>query len=134
MYSWGGVVTGSAFPRLTLHGVITKVAAQADPSSMSSGMGMFDVLVQVKSLPKDISKTIRVGMSCKLRVDIKNKPQILIPLAAVSQNKSGVSQVTVVAAGGARKTVNVTTGQTTADGQIAIISGLSVGDKVAVHD
>lgn len=126
-------VTGDGFPGITLHGEIKSVASQASPNQGGSGVSMFNVAVIIPKITEAQRKIIHVGMTCKIDIAIKEKPQVMIPLKAL-QRKNGLPMVTMVAASGERKTVQVLTGTTTPDGYVAIVSGIKVGDKVLVHD
>lgn len=128
-------VTGDAFPGITLKGYVSTVASQADPNqSNSGGLSMFDVVVNVPKVKPVYTKTIHVGMSSKLQINIKQKPQLLLPINAVMQAKDGSSYVNYVTSVGDVKQKTVVTGVTTPKGKVVIASGLAVGDKVQVND
>ncbi|HLB56043.1 MAG TPA: efflux RND transporter periplasmic adaptor subunit [Coxiellaceae bacterium] len=124
------IVTGSAFPGLSLKGVITSVSVQANLNSGESGLSMFSVKIDVPHIDPNIMKKIRVGMTAKFEIDIKSSPRIMLPVNAVTE-KNGVSVVTILDAQGKTKTVPVVTGDTTPI-DVVIISGIKVGDKVVI--
>lgn len=122
-------VTGTAFPGITLKGIVSSVSSQAHNSS-NSGMSLFGVTIKIPAVAKAAKKLIRVGMSATFEMDIPKSPQIIIPISAVKQlNDKAV--VTVVDKTGKKKTVPVVTGSTTPK-TVIILSGLKVGDRVVV--
>ena len=127
-------VTGDAFPGIVLKGYIKSVATQANPGSTGGGMSMFDVRVNVPKVPQKAKKVIRVGMTCRIKLQIKGKPMLMVPIKAVTQQYSGGSFVMVVGADGKKKKTTVLTGLTTPDGLVAIINGLKKGQKVVVKN
>lgn len=127
-------VTGDAFPGMTLQGKVSVVSSQAKPGqSDSSSLSTFAAMISVPTLSEQAKKTVRVGMTAKVEIDLKGKPSILLPIAAVQQNQ-GQNVVTLQLSGNQTKQVPVTTGDTTPDGNVVIVSGVKVGDKVIVND
>src|SRR3990167_3450918 len=123
------LVTGSAFPGATLHGVVDVVSAQANQdSSGGGGLSMYTVTVKIPSVDPRVMKKIRVGMTAKFQINIESKPRIMLPIEAVSQ-VNGQSMVTLVDAQGHSKQIPVVTGETTPT-QVTIKDGLKAGDKV----
>lgn len=128
-------VTGYAFPGITLKGTVKTVGTQANPNqSGSSVLSEFNVDVIVPNVPKAAKNIIHVGMTCKAQIDLKSKPSLVIPIAAIHDNKKGDSTVTRVNKSGERKTVVVTTSETTPEGLAVVSTGLVLGDKVVVND
>jgi HlyD family secretion protein len=126
-------VTGVSFPGVTLAGKIISVASQASSSAGGGGnIAQFQVVVEIPKVSAAAQKVIHIGMSAKVDIGIKNPPRIMLPISAVSTNK-GSSVVSVQASDGTTKLVTVTTGETTLQ-DVAIISGLKVGQKVIVND
>ncbi|MCH9644541.1 MAG: HlyD family efflux transporter periplasmic adaptor subunit [Gammaproteobacteria bacterium] len=126
-------VTGSAFPNITLKGKISSVSFQAQPNQGGdSGVSMFNVEVEVPHISVAQAKTIHVGMTGMVTINIVGKPSIMLPVAAVTQ-KNGLSYVTRVNANGQQKQVRVVTGNTTLN-DVIILQGVQAGDKVVVHD
>ncbi len=125
-------ITGNAFPGIVIPGIVDSVAQQASPADASSNMSLFNVSVVAPKLPLTAAKIIHVGMTCQVEIIIPSKPMLMVPMAAVKRNKFGGSFVEVESAAG-EKQVQVLTGLTTPSGQIAIVHGLSVGDKVYVR-
>lgn len=128
------IVTGSAFPNIVLHGVVTSVAKQANPSQGGgNGGSTFNIVVKIPHITSKQSRVIHVGMTAQVEIDIKNKPQILLPIAAVFE-KDGKSMVTIVDdKTGKPKNVSVVTGDTTLTG-VVILRGVKAGNKVIIHD
>ncbi len=128
------IITGDGFQGIELHGSVTQVSYQADPDAQSgdSGLSMFTVQVAVPKITEAQRTVIRVGMTCKVEIDIKSKPTLRVPINAVQQ-VDGKSQVEIQDATGKTKMVTVQTGATSVD-QVEIIGGLKAGDKVVVND
>lgn len=124
------IVTGSAFPGLTLHGEISAVSAEANKNENGNGISMFTVNIVIPQISPAAMAVIRVGMTAKFEIDIQGAPQILLPIAAVSQY-NGMNVVQVQFPNGKITRVPVVTGETTPT-EIAIISGVKAGDKVVI--
>lgn len=127
-------VTGDAFPGVTLHGRVTYLASQADPTPSGEGAntGQFKVVVQVTQLPVAAKRVIHIGMTAKVAVSILQHPQVILPLSAVFQQQ-GRSMVSLLNHKGDVRAVPVVTGQTLPD-QVVILSGVQPGDRVVLHD
>ena len=133
----GATITGDAFPGIILHGKVSSVASQANPDSSGGGGGggvssMYNVDVRVPNVPSKLSKTIRVGMTSKVEIDIEFPSQISLPIKAVFQ-KNGQSMVTVIDSQGKNNDVPVETGLTTPT-DVVVTKGIKPGDKVVIHD
>ncbi len=126
-------ITGDAFPGINLHGKVTSVSSQANPSTGGSNTSMFNVVIQVAEITNKQRDIIHVGMTAKVQIDIKEKSRILLPIKAIFQT-NGKSMVTIVDQSGQRKNISVITGETTPQGLVTIISGVKAGDKVVVND
>lgn len=126
------VVTGVSFPNQVLQGYISQVASQADQSSGSQALSQFDVTVTIPKISALQKKVVHIGMTSKVDIEIKNPPQIMLPINAVNQ-VNGQSVVTVVAKDGKRAQVPVVTGSTSMN-DVAIISGVEAGQRVVVYD
>ncbi len=126
-------VSGDAFPGVTLNGHIAKVASQAAPNAGGDSLSQYDVAVVIPQVTPVDNKKILVGMTCKVRLNITSKAMLMIPISAINQDKNNNSIVSVRGASGKTKQVQVTTGDTTPDGRVAIISGIKEGDKVVVN-
>lgn len=124
------VITSSAFPRIVLHGNVSAVSSQAQASQESSGLAMFQVLVKIPNLTQKQRETIRVGMTAKVAIDVKQHSVVMLPIAAVSQ-KGGRAVVTIIDKTGKRRTVPVLTGFTTPT-EVSVIQGVKDGDRVVV--
>lgn len=124
-------ITGSAFPGIVLPGYVASVASQANPQSGGeSSLGMFEVIIKVPQVTEAQLRTIRVGMSAAVELNISEAPQIFLPIAAVYQ-KNGKNKVTVLDRSGKRREVEVITGKTTLT-EVAIAKGIAPGDRVVV--
>lgn len=127
------LVTGDAFPNITLKGYVAQVSSQANPQSTGGGesnLSMFNVLVKIPHITDEQRKIIHVGMTARIEIDIKEKPRIMLPLKAVT-SKNGENYVTLLE-NGTKKQVSVTVGDTTPDGKISILKGIKDGDKVVI--
>ena len=91
---------------------------------------LFSAVVEVKALDETQRSLIKVGMSAAIEIVIDSDKQLLVPIAAVKQEK-GNSVVKVQNSEGA-KTRIITTGTALAD-KVVIASGLQAGD-VVVYD
>lgn len=128
-------VTGDAFPGVELQGVVSQVASQSTPDSAGSALSLFQVTVKIPSVPSVRSKKIYVGMSCAVNLKTTIKNALTVPLKAISINKDNQSIVKVMGHDGKVKKTLITTGMTTPNGDVSVLSGLSAGDKVLVsHD
>lgn len=126
------VVTGVSFPGIKLNGHIAQVASQANEGSGNQALSQFDVTVKIPKLTAKQRRVVHIGMTSKVDIDIKNPPQIMLPIAAVSQ-VNGRSVVTVVGKEGKKTQVPVVTGATNMS-DVAIISGVEAGQKVVIND
>src|SRR3990167_3003224 len=124
------LVTGDAFPGVTLKGFISAVSAQANPSSGGSGLSMYSVSIKIPTVDADTMKKIRVGMNAKFEVDIQSPSQVMLPVNAVIES-NGITMVTILDSKGIKKKVPVVTGSTTTT-EVAIIRGVNPGDKVVI--
>lgn len=121
-------VTSDVLPNVTLSGYISHINTQA----LSSGGGnpIFAVTVVVPKITETQRKMIHIGMSADVSIELKHKPQILVPVNAVLRER-GQTSVRVMDKDGTIKNVPVTTGSTTED-SVVILSGLKSGDKIVV--
>lgn len=127
------VVTGDAFPGITLQGSIAAVGAQANVSeSHDTALNFFNVIIVIPHLTEDQRKIIHVGMTAKVALDLENPTAIMIPIRAVHE-KNNQSMVTIIDPSGIKKEIPVQTGETSLD-KVVITHGLKVGDKVEVDD
>lgn len=126
-------VSGDAFPGITLKGVVSYVASQAQPNQGgASSLSVFRASVQVPQVQADTLLTVHVGMTAKVDIPIRQKPRIMLPIAAVFQ-KNDHNYVTIVDALGHKKDVVIAVGNTTLN-EVAILSGVQAGQKVIVYD
>ena len=122
-------VTGNAFPGIVLQGQVSEVAAQATAGGYGSGLSMFGVKIKIPQITPQQAKIIHVGMTAKINMPIKEQGHISVPMTAVT-TKNNQHYVTTVNQAGARTQVLVVTGDTTAEGQIAILKGLTDGQTI----
>lgn len=128
------IVSGDAFPGVTLNGYVAQVASQANPAeSGGSSLSMFNVLIKVPKLTAEQSKTIHVGMTAKIEIDIKESPIVMLPLQAII-TKNGNHFVKVLDKSGQPQQVPVTIGSSTPEGNVGIVTGVKSGDKVLMND
>ena len=123
-------ITGDAFPGIELTGYVDSVASQANPQEGEASVGMFEVNIKIPNVDPKYLRTIRVGMKAAVELDIPEPPQIYLPIKAVYE-KNNQKMVTILLPSGEEKEVPVVTGKTTLT-EVAIIEGLSPGDKVVV--
>ncbi|MDF1655641.1 MAG: HlyD family efflux transporter periplasmic adaptor subunit [Coxiellaceae bacterium] len=126
------IVTGVSFPSVTLDGMVTAVASQADDSSGSRSLSQFAVTVTIPKITEEQRKVVHIGMTSKVDIQIQNPPSIMLPIAAVSE-VDGKSMVTLMTKAGTKKQVAVVTGNTSMN-NVTIISGVTEGQKVVVND
>lgn len=120
------IVSGIAFGRHPLKGELVVVNAQA--SNTTNGLPFFTAVVEVKSLTAEQQQLIKVGMSAAIELDVDGGQQLLIPIAAISQEK-GQSLVSIQNAAGAIEKRRITTGPAQAD-SVVVETGLRAGDVV----
>lgn len=121
-------VRGVALGNEVLKGELVAVNAQAS-NATGSNLPSFSALIEVKGLNEQQQALIKVGMSASIEIAIDSNEQLLIPIAALGQEK-GQSVVKLQDKDGALKTRTVTTGAAQAD-KVVVASGLKAGDVVA---
>ena len=127
------IITGDAFPGITLDGRVQYVASQAQPSQGGDSSGsIFKVTIEVPHVLEKDLQFVHVGMTAKVDLPIKGAAQVMLPIDAVFHEKN-TSYVTVVGPEGKRNNVAVVTGNTTAS-DVVIIRGVRPGQKVVVRD
>ncbi|WED42871.1 efflux RND transporter periplasmic adaptor subunit [Legionella cardiaca] len=122
------IVTGVALGRQELKGEVVAVNAQATNAG-GGALPSFSAVVEVKNLTAEQRAWIKVGMSASIAINIDSQNQLLVPIAAVKQDK-GNSVVRLQTKDGAISTRVVSTGAALAD-KVIIASGLKAGDVVA---
>lgn len=125
-------ITGAGFPGITLQGVVTSVAAQANNGAEGGGsLPSFAVVVEVQSLTPEAKQLIRAGMDAQIALTILNKPNtISVPIQAVHRDASGQTYVfTYDAKTKAKQKTSVKTG-TIGLKDVEILSGLQGGEQV----
>lgn len=122
------VITSIAFPNFKLNGYVKNIDAQA---SGSGNLPTFSATVIVPKLTPEQDKIIRIGMSAKIAITTQRKPQMLVPIYAVTQ-ENGINSVKLLdPKTGKINKVTVETGETTLN-DVAITSGLKAGDQVVL--
>lgn len=126
-------LTGDAFPGITLSGVVKSVSSQAKPDSGAQGnLAQFTAIITIPKVSPQASALIRVGMTSKIKIKFEQGKKIVIPLAAIV-TKNGQSLVMKIEKSGEQHLVPISVGNTTANG-IIVLEGLTVGDRVSMHD
>ncbi|MDP1604931.1 MAG: efflux RND transporter periplasmic adaptor subunit [Legionella sp.] len=120
-------ITGVALGRQKLHGELVAVNAQASGNS-SNALPSFSAVVEVKQLSDEERRWIKVGMSASIELLVEGDNQLMVPIAAVFQEK-GLSMVTIRKPDGTLTKQPVSTGAAEAD-KVIIDSGLKAGDVV----
>ena len=130
------LITGDAFPGITLRGHIDKISSQAsvDQGGSSSGAPSFEIFVIVDKIPQEHASKIFVGMSANLEVIVhEKKDALMVPVFAVQteDGKRFVMKKTGTGQNASYQKVEVKTGYSTVDA-VEIIKGLSAGDEILV--
>ncbi|MDI9818977.1 MULTISPECIES: efflux RND transporter periplasmic adaptor subunit [unclassified Legionella] len=125
------VITGVALGKLMLKGELIAVNAQAS-STGSGGLPSFSAIVEVRHLTEQQRAWVKVGMSASIAISIDEDNQLMIPIAAVKQEK-GKSVVKLRAKNGSLSNRTISTGTAQAD-KVVVISGLKSGDIVAYDE
>ncbi|WP_321491444.1 GAF domain-containing protein [uncultured Desulfobacter sp.] len=123
------VVTGDAFPNVSLEGSIRDIASQGRGTKVPT----FDVTVAINNVSPEQKQKVRLGMTAILEVNVYENPSaLLVPLTAVKQSgsKSFISIRDRVS--GQVKDVEVETGMTTLH-SVEIVKGIQAGDTVVVR-
>ena len=123
-------ITSSAFPNVSLNGVVTAVSSQANVGSSQDSISEFSVRVQIPQVSKAAMKVIRVGMTAKFEIQKQRHPAIFLPIQAVI-TEQGKSSVMILDQQNKPKKVMVKTGDTTLK-DVEITSGVKPGDKIIV--
>ncbi len=121
-------ISGLAFPAERLNGEIIHIDKQGE---YSNGMPVFNVQVRTMMMTAAQQNQIHAGMSAKVEINLAATSQIMIPIKAVHE-KHGKAYVNVVnRLSGQHEQIVIQTGKTSMN-EIAVLSGLSVGDKIVV--
>ncbi|PKN34413.1 MAG: hypothetical protein CVU61_07830 [Deltaproteobacteria bacterium HGW-Deltaproteobacteria-19] len=131
------IITGDAFPDVSLKGSVDHISSQASVKGGEGGAkkaASFEILIRVDRLSPEMFDKIRLGMSANLSIEILNKPDsILVPIGAVQTD--GADRYVMMKETGKTeaKRMNVKTGITTLD-SVEILQGLKIGDEVLVKE
>jgi HlyD family secretion protein len=120
-------VEGVAFGGQNLEGKVVAVNAQAS-SNQNGGLPSFHALVEVKTLTQEQQRWVKVGMSAAITLTTDNQTALVIPIAALQQEK-GQAVVKLKNADGTISSRSIITGAAQAD-QVLVKSGLKEGDVV----
>lgn len=120
-------VDGVAFGGQRLEGEVVAINAQAS-NTQGGGLPSFNALVEVKTLTPEQQQLVKVGMSAAITLITDNQEALLIPIAALKQDK-GQSVVQLQKQDGTIRTQIITTGSAQAD-KVLVNSGLQIGDVV----
>ena len=124
------IITGIAFPDITLQGKVSRVDKQG--LSASGGLPTFNVQVSAVLTPAQ-QKVIHVGMSANIQMNLTDPPAISIPITAINETNSQTLVTIYDAQTGKLKQVPVQTGKTS-ETSVMITSGLKAGDRLVVPD
>lgn len=119
-------INGIALGKQPLQGELVAINAQA--SATGNGLPFFTALVEVKSLTPVQQRTLKVGMSAAIELNVDSSNQLLIPIAAIKREK-GQSVVNLQTTSGAIEKRVITTGPAQAD-SVVVESGLQEHDVV----
>src|SRR3990167_5736365 len=122
-------VTGMAFPEDTLIGEIRRIDHQGEGAN--GGLPFFSVEVVVPKLTVAQQKTIHVGMSAKVEVDLEEAPRIMLPMVAVHEKNNMTSVFVYNEKTKKAREVQVQSGATTMD-SVIILAGINAGDKIVL--
>ncbi|STX27553.1 Membrane-fusion protein [Legionella beliardensis] len=123
------MITGVALGKEVLQGELVAVNAQASNAG-NNGLPSFNATVSVRKLTPKQQALVKVGMSAAIELSLNENQQLVIPIAAIKQEK-GASVVHVLNKGKVT-TRQIATGPALAD-KVIIESGLQMGDTV-VYD
>lgn len=121
------VVTGLAFGNHKLQGKLVSVNAQASSDNANTLPG-FSALVIVDNLSRDEQKDIKVGMSAKVSLIVKQKEDLVAPLTAIWQEE-GSAYVLLKNIDGSLQKHKVVTGEVHMD-KVVILNGLKQDDLI----
>lgn len=122
-------ITGIALGKQILEGEVVAVNAQASTVA-TAALPSFSAVVEVKTLNESQRPWVKVGMSASIEIDIDEKEQLVVPIAALIQEK-GRAVVNIQSKDGAVKRI-ITTGAAQAD-KVVVAAGLKAGE-VIVYD
>lgn len=120
-------ITGIALGNQVLAGELVAVNAQASTSA-GGNLPSFSAVVEVKQLTALQRPWVKVGMSASIEIEIDSAEQLLVPIAALKQEK-GQSVIKLQKQDGSTDTRIVTTGAALAD-KVVVATGLQAGDVV----
>lgn len=123
------IITGSAFPGVTLYGEIKRVDVEATIGD--GGLPVFKVYIIVHHVTDEILQEVHVGMSAQVNITIKSKPQIRVPLDAVYQD-NGVYKVKLKQHGKVTSVPVTPVENSTGVDSIQIKHGLKAGDVIVL--
>lgn len=122
------IITGDAFPNLSLTGEVTHIDQQA-VSSDTDSVPTFPIKIIIPHITTTERNIIHIGMSADVAIQITQPANIQLPLSAVFEKNNQAMVNIIEPKTGKIISVPVVTGPTTLD-SVAIIHGLNPGDKV----
>ncbi|MFA5959625.1 MAG: efflux RND transporter periplasmic adaptor subunit [Tatlockia sp.] len=120
-------VTGIALGEQVLQGRLVAVNAQAS-LAQGGNLPSFSAVIEVTPLSESQLSAVKVGMSATIEVAIEKQEKLLVPIAAVRQEK-GAAVVQLQQKDGKVQQQKVKTGAAMAD-KVVILAGLKAGDVV----
>lgn len=124
------LITGVAFPDITLVGYVKNIDTQA-VSSQTAGLPVFPIEIAVDKLTKAERQLIHLGMSAKVRLLIEQPASISIPLTAIKQIAGKATVQKLDKKTQQYKTVTIDTGKTSQN-SVVVTHGLHAGDTILV--
>lgn len=126
------ILSSPALPGLIFQGKVTRVARQTSEIA-NQNVASFPVQIEIPTITETQRQLVRIGMSAKADIEIRQPPQLKVPIQAVFE-KNGQDMVSIIdAKTGKAHDVVVETGGTDAM-QVIIIKGLIEGQRVIVND
>ena len=126
-------ITSDAFPGIHLQGKVSSVSLQAEPNASGGrSLSQFPLHVIVPTVSSEDLVHIKVGMTCKVQLNIVADSALMVPLSAVVFDGHHAI-VRQRLKDGTIKKVIVVTGLTTPS-EVVIVSGLKAGDQVLMND
>ncbi|MBF0327693.1 MAG: GAF domain-containing protein [Nitrospirae bacterium] len=125
------VVTGDAFPGISLEGTIANLSSQGN-IVQGGGVPTFEMKVVIENIEQEYKSRIFVGMSANLEIlTYLNDKAITVPITAVTEadGKQFVKKQKLVKGKKSFEKTEVQTGRTHYN-SIEILSGLAEGDEV----
>ena len=125
-------VLGDAFPDIALQGTVSHVSPQSQQAT--TGAPQFIVIVELEPLDETNRASLRVGMSCQVRIVVYHNPQaLMVPIEAIDTRGGRFWLHTLDPNSGVAREKEVQIGLTSLD-SVEVLSGVSVGDRVVLPE